>query len=342
MDGDLARDSGHHFPDLRRLALDRVAEDERAIAGPARHLGRGLERGLRSGDDARFAAGEGRIAGLGSLATCRRRDAPAPREAGRCRSACSTALASASVVVSGVVGPEAITDGSSPGTSEMIKDTILAGAAATRQPAALDRGQMLADAVDLIDVGAAPEQRLVQGLLVVERDPRRRQGKQSRAAARYQAEREVVGAEALDEIEDPAGRVLPRGVGNGMGGLDHLDPLQRADAVAIARDDQAGERLVSRPMRFDRAGHRGRGLAGADDDRAARGRREEGSRAQPCRARPPRSRPRTCPAATAALSSAWLLRPTPSPGRFRGGRAPRARAPCRNDPTPRRLRRRRR
>ena len=33
--------------------------------------------------------------------------------------------------------------------------------------------------------------------------------------------------------------VLPCGVGNGMGGLDDLDPLQRADAVAIARDDQA-------------------------------------------------------------------------------------------------------
>ena len=34
MDGDLACDSGHHFPDFLRLALERVAEDERAIAGP--------------------------------------------------------------------------------------------------------------------------------------------------------------------------------------------------------------------------------------------------------------------------------------------------------------------
>ena len=34
VDGDLARDSGHHFPDFLRLALERVAEDERAIAGP--------------------------------------------------------------------------------------------------------------------------------------------------------------------------------------------------------------------------------------------------------------------------------------------------------------------
>ena len=117
--------------------------------------------------------------------------------------------------MSGVVGPEAITDGSSPGTSEMINDTILAGRGRARQPAALDRGEMLADAVDLVDVGAAPEQRPVQGLLVVERDPRRRQRKQSGAAARYQAERQIVGAEALDEIEDPARRVLPAASGMG-------------------------------------------------------------------------------------------------------------------------------
>jgi hypothetical protein len=61
----------------------------------------------------------------------------------------------------------------------MIKDTILAGAAARANRPPFDRGQMFADAVDLIDVGAAPEQRFVQGPLVVERDPRRRQRQKS-------------------------------------------------------------------------------------------------------------------------------------------------------------------
>src|SRR3984885_10083231 len=98
---------------------------------------------------------------------------------------------------------------------------------------------MLADAVDLIDVGAAPQQRFVQGLLVVERDPRRRQREQSRAPARYQTQRKIVRAEALDEIQDPTGRVLPCSVCNGMGGLIPLGPLQRTDTVAITRDDQA-------------------------------------------------------------------------------------------------------
>ena len=43
MDGDLSRDSCDHFPNLARFALDRIAEDERAIAGPARELSRNLE-----------------------------------------------------------------------------------------------------------------------------------------------------------------------------------------------------------------------------------------------------------------------------------------------------------
>ena len=193
---------------------------------------------MRSGDDARFAASEGRVAGLGGFGLAvvekrlhrgRRDDAVAPqhgfgvgerRRVGRRRAGGDHRW-----IVARHVGNDQRHD---PG-----------GRRRARQPAALDRGQMLADAVDLIDVGAAPEQRLVQGLLVVERDPRRRQGKQSGAPARYQAEREIVWAEAFDEIEDPARRVLPCGVGNGMGGLDHLDPLQRADAVAIARDDKA-------------------------------------------------------------------------------------------------------
>ena len=124
-----------------------------------------------------------------------------------------------------------------------------------------------------MDAGAALKQRLVHGLLVVERDSRRGRRKQGGAAAGYQAEHEVVRAETRDQIENPAGRLLPRRVGNGMGGLDHLDPLKRADAVAVARDDKAGERLLRRPMGFDRAGHRRGGLARADDDRAPRRRR---------------------------------------------------------------------
>ena len=42
-------------------------------------------------------------------------------------------MASAELVGSGIVGPDAITEGSSPGTSEIISDTTVAGAAATAE-----------------------------------------------------------------------------------------------------------------------------------------------------------------------------------------------------------------
>ena len=136
MDGDLSRDSGHYFSDFLRLALERVRTDGRArITGPTRQLGCGLERSLRSGNDARLAASERRIAGLRSLGLvvvkerlhgARSDNAVAPEHGLGVGQRSSP---------SGVVGPDAITDGSSPGTSEIIKDTTLAGAAArARRP----------------------------------------------------------------------------------------------------------------------------------------------------------------------------------------------------------------
>ena len=62
------------------------------------------------------------------------------------------ARASASVVGSATVGPEAITAGSSPGTSEMSEADDRAGARRGGEPAALDRREVLAHAVHLADV----------------------------------------------------------------------------------------------------------------------------------------------------------------------------------------------
>ena len=122
MTDDLAGDSAHDAADFRGFAFDRIAEDERSIAGLPGDARRGFERGLGRGDDAIRRAREGRIARLRRLGVwvveqCLHRwDAVIPYRL-------STALASASVLKSGVVGPEAMTDGSSPGTSEMISDT---------------------------------------------------------------------------------------------------------------------------------------------------------------------------------------------------------------------------
>ena len=141
--------------------------------------------------------------------------------------------------MSGVVGPEAITDGSSPGTSEMIKDTILAGAAATasRPPLIADRclrtqliSLMLAPLLSSALFKACLSSSVIPG---AGRESKAEPPPDIRQSARSSGPRPLTRSRILLR------RLLPCGVGNGMGGLDHLDPLQRADAVAVARDDQA-------------------------------------------------------------------------------------------------------
>ena len=64
-----------------------------------------------------------------------------------------------------------------------------------REPPALDRREVLAHAVHLVDGRAALEQRLVDGLLLLQRDAGRGQRQQRRAAAGDQAQHEIVGRE---------------------------------------------------------------------------------------------------------------------------------------------------
>ena len=107
----------------------------------------------------------------------------------------NTPSASAKVVGSGTVGPEPITAGSSPGTSEISRLTTRAGWQAAPSLPPLMAERCLRTAFDLADGGARAQQRAGHRLLVLERDPRRRQGEKRRAAAGDEAEREVVGAQ---------------------------------------------------------------------------------------------------------------------------------------------------
>ena len=88
-----------------------------------------------------------------------------------------------------------------------------------------------------------------------------------------------------------AGGLLPCRVGNRMGGLDDLDPLQRANAVAITRDHQAGEICLSGGHRASTArAIEAAALPAPTTTVAAPRAAEEGSQAQLCRARRPLSR----------------------------------------------------
>ena len=142
-------------------------------------------------------------------------------------------------VGSGTVGPEAITDGSSPGTSEISSATTRAGgaAAASRPPLIAERCLR----TQFISSIVAPERssaRFTACLSARVRPGRQRQ--QRRAAAGDQAEHQVVGTEALHQLEDARGRRAPGLVGHRMRRLDDLDAPGR-HAMAVAGDDQAFE-----------------------------------------------------------------------------------------------------
>ena len=86
-------------------------------------------------------------------------------------------------------------------------------------------GEMAADGVHLGDVGAALEQRGVDRLLAGEGNALGRQRQQRRAAARDQAEHEVVRTCGPRDLEHAGGGGAPGLVGDRMRGLDDLDPL---------------------------------------------------------------------------------------------------------------------
>ncbi len=75
---------------------------------------------------------------------------------------------------------------------------------------ALHRRKMLAYAVHLGDVRAAPEQRLVDRLLVRERQAWRRQRQQRGAATRNQEQHQIVGRQSLHHFQHALGRFASR------------------------------------------------------------------------------------------------------------------------------------
>ena len=60
-------DTGHHLAHLARLALKRVAQQDRRDAFRLRQLGRRLQAKLRRRDQPGLGAGEAGVTGLGGL-----------------------------------------------------------------------------------------------------------------------------------------------------------------------------------------------------------------------------------------------------------------------------------
>ena len=150
--------------------------------------------------------------------------------------------------------------------------------AGRRQPPALDAREVLAHAVHLANGGTAGQQFFVDALLFGQREAIGRQREQGRAAARDEADHQVIGREPLGERQHALGRLQACGIRHGVGGLHHFNALRQPRQpggpgrnVVIAGDDQAAERCIGRPQRLQRLRHGAPGLARTQHQRAAFG-----------------------------------------------------------------------
>ena len=131
-----------------------------------------------------------------------------------------------------------------------------------RQLPSLDAGNVLADGVDLVDVGAACQQQAGDGLLLFERDARSGQRQQRRRAARDEADHQVVRLRLLARSPRSAPRrSTPRSSGTGC---PHSFNSMRRSLARWPSFTLTSPPVIRRPQHaLRRARHGCSGLAGA-------------------------------------------------------------------------------
>ena len=174
------------------------------------------------------------------------------------------ARASASVVGSGTVGPEPITAGSSPGTSEMASVTTRAGWARRASRPPLMRERCLR--TQLISPILAPLRRSARVVACLSASVMPVAGaiQIGRRAAGKQHQDEIVRARRVGKFEHAFGAVEAGLVGHRVSGLDHGNALGRP-AIAVAGDGDPVEpasRNAREIMPFGRFGQRAGAFAG--------------------------------------------------------------------------------
>ena len=186
------------------------------------------------------------------------------------------ARASASVVGSGTVGPEPITAGSSPGTSEMPMVTSRAGKAwrASRPPLMRDRclRTVLISPID------APERSSARVTACFDSSDRPCAGAIQFADAPpdISTSTRSSGVALVGERKRARGGIEPGLIRHRVTGLHHVDHAQRP-SIAVTRDRDPGQPVLRKAaveiMRLRDLGHRACGLAGCEQDQPARSRR---------------------------------------------------------------------
>ena len=272
--GHLQGDGAQHAGHLARFALDRIGQYICAQTHPRRGVGGRVERHPRRGQTAHGVLREGGVAGFGRLARAGF-EMRADRVGQVDRVACEHRQR---VGAGGGVG-----QGGAGGDQRRVVARHIRNQpgdqprrrAGPPQPAALERGEVFAHAVDFANRSAAGEQRAAELLLVFEGDPGRRQREQRRSAAGDQRQHEVVfGQPGEGLVAHALRRVAAARVGHRVGGFDDLNVLAR-HAVAVAGDDQpADPSAKGTGVALHRRRHRGRGLARADHHQPAADRRQ--------------------------------------------------------------------
>ena len=204
--------------------------------------------------------------------------------------------------------------GSSPVTSE-ITSASTRRARGGGEPPALDRRQVLAHRVHVLDRRAAREQLARDRLEVGHRDALGRAARAGSSRRRRRARaagRPARGRAASARISCAA--ASPRLVGHRMAGLDHADAPRR-QPVAVARDDEPLERRAGGPVLLDRRAMDAAALPGAHDERAARAAAAAGAPARSRGDRPPRAAAWKLPSEELAAGSSGRGLPPSPPAR---------------------------
>ena len=176
---------------------------------------------------------------------------------------------SSNVLGSGTVGPEAITAGSSPGTSLIARVTTRAGraAAASRPPLMAERC-LRTQFISEMFAPDASKARLIACLSASER-PAAGAAHNADPPPEISASTRSSEPKPAHALQQPTCASFAVGIRHGVRGLDHLDVPSR-HVVAVGGDDGAFERDVG-PGVFHCGSHHGRRLAAAHDDAASPG-----------------------------------------------------------------------
>ena len=134
---------------------------------------------------------------------------------------------------------------------------------------------MFSDAIHFANVGAAFEQRLIDGLLFGQAQTLGGQRQQGGAATRYEAQNQIVLGQTLGQLQNFFCGCQTRRIRHRMRSLYHFQTgrhtLRTLGGVAVTRHHHARQRGMLGPKRLNGMGHGTRSLACAKYQRSASG-----------------------------------------------------------------------